>query len=132
MNAIGERIERITGQKTDVMRFPGGGSNTVSRHYNSGIMTILARDAEEKGYNWVDWNVDSRDAEPAVTKTSEDVYRNVINGISRYRGNVVLMHDIKQTTAGAIEDIIKYGQNNGYKFDVLTKDPSLCHHRVAN
>ncbi len=132
MNAIGDRIEKITGQKTDVMRFPGGGSNTVSRHYNSGIMTILAKDAEEKGYNWVDWNVDSRDAEPAVTKTSEDVYKNVINGISRYRGNVVLMHDIKQTTAGAIEDIIKYGQNNGYKFDVLTKDTSLCHHRIAN
>ena len=132
MNAIGERIERITGQKTDVMRFPGGGSNTVSRHYSSGIMTILAKDAEEKGYNWVDWNVDSRDAEPAVTKTSDDVYRNVINSVSRYRGNVVLMHDIKQTTAGAIEKIIQYGQNNGYKFDVITKDTSLCHHRIAN
>ncbi len=132
MNAIGDRIEKITGQKTDVMRFPGGGSNTVSRRYNSGIMTILAKDVEEKGYNYVDWNVDSRDAEPAVTKTSDDVYHNVINSISRYRGNVVLMHDIKQTTAGAIERIIQYGQNNGYKFDVITKDTSLCHHRVAN
>ena len=132
MNAIGDRIEKITGQKTDVMRFPGGSSNTVSRRYNSGIMSVLTKDVEEKGYNYVDWNVDSRDAEPAVTKTSEDVYRNVINSLSRYRGNVILMHDIKQTTAGAIEDIIKYGQNNGYKFDVLTKDTSLCHHKVAN
>ena len=132
MNAIGERIERITGQKTDVIRFPGGSSNTVSRRYNSGIMTVLTRDVEEKGYNYVDWNVDSRDAEPAVTKTSDDVYNNVVNNLSKYRGNVILMHDIKQTTAGAIEKIIKYGQNNGYTFDVLTKDTSLCHHRVAN
>ena len=132
MNAIGDRIERITGQRTDVIRFPGGGSNTVSRHYNTGIMTVLAKDVEEKGYNYVDWNVDSRDAEPAVTKTSDDVYNNVVNQLSKYRGNVILMHDIKKTTAGAIESIVKYGINNGYKFDVLTKDTGICHHRVAN
>lgn len=132
MNAIGERIERITGKKTDVLRFPGGGSNTVSRRYSQGIMTTLAKDVEEKGYNYVDWNVDSRDAEPAVTKTSDDVYRNVVNNLSKGRGNIILMHDIKTTTAGAIDRIVEYGLNNGYKFDVITRETSICHHRIAN
>ena len=132
MNAIGERIERITGKKTDVLRFPGGGSNTVSRRYSQGIMTTLAKDVEEKGYSYVDWNVDSRDAEPAVTKTSDDVYRNVVNNLSKGRGNIILMHDIKTTTAGAIDRIVEYGLNNGYKFEVLTRETSVCHHRIAN
>lgn len=132
MNAIGERIERITGEKTDVLRFPGGSSNTVSRRYSSGIMTTLTKDVEEKGFNYVDWNVDSRDAEPAVTKTSDDVYKNVTSQLGKGRGNIILMHDIKKTTAGAIERIIQYGQNNGYKFDVLTRETSICHHRVVN
>ncbi len=132
MNAIGERIERITGEKTDVIRFPGGGSNTVSRRYSSGIMTILAKDVEEKGYNYVDWNVDSRDAEPAVTKTGDDVYRNVISQLGKGRGNIILMHDIKKTTADGIERIVQYGKNNGYKFDVITRETSICHHKVVN
>jgi peptidoglycan/xylan/chitin deacetylase (PgdA/CDA1 family) len=132
MNTIGDRIKRITGKETDVLRFPGGSSNTVSRKYSSGLMTTLAKDVEEKGYSYVDWNVDSRDAEPAVTKTSDDVYRNVVNSLSKGRGNIILMHDIKTTTAGAIDRIVQYGLNNGYKFDVLTRETSVCHHRIAN
>ena len=42
------------------------------------------------------------------------------------------MHDIKTTTAGAIDRIVEYGLNNGYKFEVLTRETSVCHHRIAN
>ena len=131
MNKIQERIVKITGEKPDVMRFPGGSSNTVSRRYSPGIMLTLIRDVEEKGYSYVDWNVDSRDAEPAVTKTGDDVANNVTSGLVKTRGNVILMHDIKQTTAAGLEKIIQYGQNRGYKFDVLSRDV-ICHHGVNN
>lgn len=128
LNAISSRVEKITGKKSMFIRFPGGSSNTVSRHYTNGIMSRLVDDVEAKGYSYFDWNVDSRDAEG---KPSNEIYSNVVNNLSKSRGNVILMHDIKTTTANAIEDIIKYGLNNGYTFDVL--DASVtCHHKTAN
>ena len=47
MNKVAARVEKITGQKSDILRFPGGSSNTISRRYKSGIMTQLAKEVEE-------------------------------------------------------------------------------------
>ena len=128
LNKISDRVERITGQKSKIIRFPGGSSNTVSKHYSSGIMSRLVNDVESKGYSYFDWNVDSRDAEG---KSSSEIYSYVVNGLSKSRGNVVLMHDIKTTTANAIDDIIEYGLNHGYTFKVL--DSSVkCWHKPNN
>ena len=41
------------------------------------------------------------------------------------------MHDIKKHTSLAIENIVKYGLDHGYKFDVLNKD-IICHQRINN
>ena len=42
------------------------------------------------------------------------------------------MHDIKSYTVDAIEDIIKWGLDNGYTFKVLTSSSPTFHHRVQN
>ena len=128
LNKISDRVERITGQKSKIIRFPGGSSNTVSRRYSSGIMSRLAASVEAKGYTYVDWNVDSRDAE---NKPCDDVYRYATGGLSKSSGNVVLMHDIKSATACALPRIIEYGQNNGYTFKTLDSSV-VCHHKTAN
>lgn len=128
LNKISKRVEKVTGKKSMFIRFPGGSSNTISRRYSSGIMSRLVNSVESKGYSYYDWNVDSRDAE---NKPCNEVKNNVINGLSKSRGNVILMHDIKGPTACAIEDIVKYGLNNGYTFDVLDSS-IICHHKVAN
>ena len=47
-------------------------------------------------------------------------------------GSIVLMHDIKGYTVDAIEDIIKWGLDNGYTFKVLTASSPTFHHRVQN
>ena len=135
MNKIANRVERITGQKSDLLRFPGGVSNTVSRKYKTGIMTQLAKEVEDKGYAYFDWNISSGDAGGLKSasfdgKVSEEV-SNVTRSLSKSRGNVILMHDIKQTTASAIEEIVKYGKNNGYKFEVLNKNIT-CHQKINN
>ncbi|MBR1385207.1 MAG: DUF5011 domain-containing protein [Bacilli bacterium] len=135
MNKIASRVERITGKKSDLLRFPGGVSNTVSRKYKSGIMTQLAKEVEDNGYVYFDWNISSGDAGGLKSasfngKVSEEI-SNVTRNLSKSRGNVILMHDIKQTTASAIEEIIKYGKNNGYKFEVLNKN-IICHQRINN
>ena len=135
LNSVAERVKRITGQVADLSRFPGGSSNTVSRKYNRGIMTQLTKAVEEQGYNYVDWNVLSGDAEQHKSTTFEgkveEEIKNVTANLRKSGGNVVLMHDIKQTTANAIESIVKYGIDNGYTFKVLDQSV-ICHQRVNN
>ena len=135
IGAISDRVERITGQKSKLFRFPGGSSNTVSRHYNTGIMTRLANEASEKGYTYFDWNISSGDAGGLTSSTFQgkvdEEVANVTRNLSKSRGNVVLMHDIKQTTANAIERIVKYGKDNGYTFDVLDSSV-VCHQKINN
>ncbi len=128
LNKISDRVERITGQKSKIIRFPGGSSNTVSRHYSTGIMSRLVNDVESKGYKYFDWNVDSRDAEG---KSSSEIYSYVTSGLSKSNGNVVLMHDIKTTTANALENIINYGLDHGYTFKVLNSSIQ-CWHKTNN
>ena len=117
VNKTHDVIKSTTGYDSKLIRFPGGASNTVSRKYSTGIMSTLAREVVEKGYNYFDWNLSSGDAGGVKNATEE--LNNVVRSLSKSRGNVILMHDIKTTTKDAIESIVKYGLDNGYTFDVL-------------
>ena len=130
LRKIQKQIEKYCGYKSTLLRFPGGGSNTISKKYCEGIMTELTTMVEEKGYTYFDWNVDSDDAGSARTATA--VFNNVVTGCSTRKSSVVLMHDIKSYTVDAIEDIIKWGLDNGYTFKVLTASSPTYHHRVQN
>lgn len=130
LNEIKNQIIKYSGQTPTLLRFPGGGSNTVSKKYNTGIMTRLTQMVEEKGYTYFDWNVDSDDAGSARTATT--VYNNVVKGCSNRKTSVVLMHDIKGYSVNAVEDIILWGKANGYTFKALTPSSPTFHHRVMN
>ena len=130
LRKIQKQIEKYCGYTSTLLRFPGGGSNTISKRYCEGIMTELTTLVEEKGYTYFDWNVDSDDAGSARTATA--VYNNVVTGCSTRKSSVVLMHDIKSYTVDAVEDIIKWGLDNGYTFKVLTASSPTYHHRVQN
>lgn len=127
-----DRIEETIGIRPTITRFPGGSSNTVSRHYCSKIMTTLAYEMVSRGYTYFDWNVDSDDAGSA--KSSDDVYRNVTTHLSKDKANVVLMHDFANNTKtiGALERIIDFGLENGYTFEVLTPDTQMVTHTTNN
>ena len=118
--------------KSNIIRFPGGGSNTVSRNYSKGIMSILTKEVLNRGYHYFDWNVSSNDAGGA--KTSEEVYNNVVKNLSKNRANVVLMHDFENNykTLNAISDIIDYGKANGYQFLAIDMSTSMVRHSVNN
>ena len=130
LNVIKNQIIKYTGKTPTLLRFPGGGSNTVSKKYCPGIMTRLTKLVEDKGYTYFDWNVDSDDAGSARTSTA--VYNNVVKGCSGRKTSVVLMHDIKSYTVNAVEDIILWGKANGYTFKALTSSSPTFHHRVMN
>ena len=123
-------VQKYTGSRTNILRFPGGSSNTVSRSYNTGIMTRLTEQVEQMGYTYFDWNVDSGDANGA--KTAEEIAHNVILGCSTRTAPVVLLHDIHSVTIDAIEEILLWGLSNGYTFEGLTADSPTCHHGVKN
>ena len=126
---IQEKVARITGEKSSIIRFPGGSSNTVSS-FNPGIMCTLSNMVIEKGYHYFDWNVASGDA--GSKRSKKNTYRNVTNNLSKNRANVVLMHDIYDSTVDAVKDIIKYGKDNGYTFEKITMDTEMYTHYVNN
>ena len=80
-----DKIYELTGVRTNLLRFPGGSSNAVSRQYCKGIMTFLTKDVTEKGLYFFDWNVLAGDSEAQPIST-EQVYRNVVNGVLYLKG----------------------------------------------
>ena len=130
LNTVSNRVKNLTGVDSKIIRFPGGSSNTVSRNYKYHIMTELTSMVLERGYRYYDWNVDSKDAGGA--NNSYQVYANVVNNLSYSRANMVLMHDIKPQTRDALRDIIRFGKDNGFKFEQITMDTYMVRHGVNN
>ncbi len=122
-------IYEISGVTTYLMRFPGGSSNTVSC-FNPGIMTYLTQAVEDMGFRYFDWNVDSADAGGA--KDAEDVFANVTSGAEQRRISIVLQHDIKGFSVEAVEKILIWGKEHGYRFLGLDMTSPTAHHGVNN
>lgn len=129
---IQERVYEVTGVKSNIIRFPGGSSNTISRKYCQGVMTQVTQMALDEGFRYFDWNVGSDDSGKA--KTTDEVYNNVIKELKAGRNNVVLMHDFSgnKKTLNALEKIIDYGLNNGYIFRNITDNTPMVIHKVNN
>lgn len=119
-----------TGVKPNIMRFPGGSSNAVSKRYCTGIMSALSESMSYHGYLYCDWNVVSGDAGGSLS--AEQVVNNVINGIKGKDISVVLQHDIYDFSVNAVEEIIMWGLANGYTFLPLTETSPMVHHSVCN
>ena len=130
--SLQKKIKKSTGVTTKFMRFPGGSSNTISRHYYKGIMRILTKEMLSRGFKYFDWNVSSGDAGGA--KTSNDVYKNVTRNLSKKRGNMVLCHDFagNTKTLNALSKIIKYAKKNGYTFKAIDENTPMYAHGVNN
>ena len=100
------------------LRFPGGSTNTVSRRYGGkGLMPQLKTEVEQRGWQWVDWNVCAEDA-VGGHPSADTIYRNVVRETGEQTHCVVLMHDsaTTHTTAEALPDIIRWYADNGYTF----------------
>lgn len=129
LNKVREMIYNQTGIYTNLVRFPGGSSNTVSK-FNPGIMTTLAQELEARGYAYFDWNVSSGDA--GSTKITNEVYNNVIKGIENKKVAIVLQHDTYKYSIDAVQDIINWGKENGYRFETLNINSPTSHHKIYN
>lgn len=129
-NKIKNKVYNVLGVYSNLIRFPGGSSNTISKSYNKGIMTRLTKSVTEKGYIYFDWNVGSSDT---TLKDSKKICNQVTKSLI-YKENVVLMHDSsdKIYNSEALSCIIKYGMENGYEFSKLDNNSNTAHHYVNN
>ena len=131
LEKVQNRVYKITGYKSMIIRFPGGSSNTISYRFKKGIMTNLTKKVHEKGYKYYDWNAMSGDAEPGK-HTPKEMYNNFMREISKDKVNYVLLHDIKPYTRDSLRDIIRECKKRGYTFSKITENTPELHHGVNN
>lgn len=125
LNQLEEEIKKLTGTKMTMVRFPGGSNNKLYKKYNKSGENVMAQIKEElkqKGYVYVDWNVDSMDAKTKELKSKEAITKAVVSQAVKQDQAVILMHDAqaKTTTAEALPEIIRQLKEKGYEFDILT------------
>lgn len=134
LNQISARVQELTGVKSTVIRFPGGGSNGVSKQYCKGIMTFLTKSVLANGYSYFDWNVSSGDAESNNVPYTT-IRDNVLNQAKNKNSICVLFHDssAKASTVQALPEIIEGLKAQGFtRFEGLTPESYGYHHRVSN
>ncbi len=124
-NRIYDLIVDAAGVEPGFYRFPGGSSNSVS-----GVdMDELIRFLGARGIVYYDWNVVSGDA-TTQAYTSEDLVNNVINGVTKYKDSVVLMHDAteKVRTVEALPGIIDGLLEMDCEILPITDSSPVIHH----
>lgn len=132
LQQVSDLVESITGEKSNIIRFPGGSSNTVSKNYSPGIMSTLTKMVGEKGYYYFDWNVSSSDA-----SGNNVPVENIVKSAEEGAGSsplVILFHDTfgKDTTVEALPKIIEFYKSKGYTFAALNENSYGAHHGVNN
>lgn len=97
-------LYELTGENCNIVRFPGGSSNTISKVDMQELIHYL----NQEDMVYFDWNVSSGDASKE-SKDADQIARNVLDQINKYNNVVILFHDAagKTTTVDALSEIIE-------------------------
>lgn len=130
LEKVGNLAKEYIGFVPKYIRFPGGGSNTVSRKYTKGIMTQLTKMVVDKGYQYYDWNAENGDGYTHITK-SEMLKRATSSSQDQI---MILMHDAngKEKTVEILPTVIEYYQKRGYVFKAIDENAPVFHQHVNN
>lgn len=122
------KIYNITDHYTNLVRFPGGSSNTIS-NFTPGVVTKIANRMKKEGYVYFDWNVASNDT---GVNDANKIANNIIKSLHGGKYYIILQHDIKSKSIEAVKQVIEYGLKNGYEFRALDVNSPTAHHLIAN
>ena len=113
------------------IRFPGGASNTISRKYCPGIMSILANEVIDRGCQFYDWNYGTGDAGGNNIPVNQIIATATAGNANN---QVILAHDTdaKNTTVDALPAIIEHYQALGYSFKSIDDNSYVPHHHINN
>ena len=129
LDQIAAVVQEQIGYVPAFIRFPGGASNEISKHYCEGIMTALSEEVQARGYQYWDWNAATGDGSSVTTEES------VANALSSESQTIVLLcHDgeQKETTVEALPAIIEEYQARGYVFKPIDRTSTVVHHEIFN
>lgn len=106
---LSDYLYGLTGTRSQFYRFPGGSGNEISNLNMAEFVHAL----NQEQITYFDWNVSAGDA--AGSYTTEDVVNHVLEGVSKYKTSVVLLHDDtnKSTTVDALGTLIEQLQGQG-------------------
>lgn len=96
------KVKELTGVDMNLFRAPYG-------EFNNALIDIT----DELGYYSIQWNVDSMDWKDYGV---ESIIKTVVNHDNLGNGSIILMHNGAKYTPAALEAIIAYLQEDGYKF----------------
>ena len=116
-----ESMKELLGNdfKTAVWRYPGGHMSWKGTKEADDIL-------KQAGYEWMDWNAMSGDAEPISTRPTLpwetlQFHEQTLHIAENDHVRVVLMHDAfdKEITVDSLPYLIEYYQSHGFEFGVL-------------
>lgn len=109
-------IEKVTGKKPTLHRFPWGSNNG----YVCSYVDALHERLHEMGIRCFDWNVSGEDS-IGGTVAQSTIFNNVKKDLTRYDEPIILLHDsaTMDNTAAVIGQIIDYIRSEGYEFATL-------------
>lgn len=109
-------IEKITGVKPKLHRFPWGSNNC----YVSSYVDELHQKLSEMGVRSFDWNVSGEDSIGGVV-AQETIFQNVKKDLCKFDAPIILLHDSAsmKNTVLVLERIIDYIRSEGYEFGTL-------------
>lgn len=100
-----EKIEKITGNKTNLYRAPYG-------EYNNTVINT----AEENGYYTIQWNIDTLDYNG---KTGTEMWNRIKDKLDN--GSIILSHNGTKHTAESLDMLIKNIKNEGYEITKVSE-----------
>lgn len=115
-NKTEEAIREAIGDQnysSNLFRFPGGSHGGPYEK----IKKKSRKKLKENGIAYLDWSALTYDAEGADSK--EEILNNLKTTMNGWDNVVILMHDAadKEITYETLEDVIKYLQKKGYRFE---------------
>lgn len=126
---IRDFIYLVTGQESNIYRFPGGSSNRVSQV----DMHVFGNALQNEGIKYYDWNISSQDAS-VIKPSSAQIVKNVTSRLANYDEAIILFHDAqsKDTTVAALPAIIEYilGMENTVLLPITSDTKPVQHMTV--
>jgi len=125
---ISDYLYEVTGTKSSFYRFPGGSGNEISDVNMADFVHLL----NNEKITYFDWNVSAGDT--AANYTVGQVVDNVLNGVSKYKTSVVLLHDgdNKSTTVEALGTLIEELHDTGAKILPIDENTNVIQYIKAD
>lgn len=115
MKQVQAELEKVTGEKYYILRFPFGCNNNYSK-----LSQTLVDELHAENFRIYDWNVDSQDG--ANPKQSASFF--IKNATSTKPYITLLMHCTRahKNSPKALRPLIKYYKSQGYTFKKIEND----------